>query len=256
MADEKKKVEEVKVEKEEKVVAKNEMTIQDTMKLGSALAKSRRFADIANSDQALVQILAGRELGIGPIAAMTKIHIIKGKVSISAEIMAGQIKKSGKYNYRVSELTNEKCAIIFSENGTEIGESTFTLDDARKALVAKADSGWGKYPRNMLFARAMSNGCRWYCPDVIFGAYVPEEMGIVMGDKAEVIEGEIVKTEAVESTGLTQPQKKKIITELLASHGKEKLKKIKEDMKIGIRLVELEDDVFKEYVANVEKAAE
>ena len=63
-----------------------------------------------------------------------------------------------------------------------------------------------------------------------------------------------MKPEEAQSATLNPARKKKIITELLASHGKEKLKKVKEDMKIGIRLVELEDDVFKEYVANVEKA--
>jgi hypothetical protein len=38
---------------------------------------------------------------------------------------------------------------------------------------------WKKYTRNMLFSRAMSNGCRWYCAGV-FGVgtvYTPEELG-------------------------------------------------------------------------------
>ena len=29
----------------------------------------------------------------------------------------------------------------------------------------------------MLFARAMSNGARWYFPEIAFGAYTPEELG-------------------------------------------------------------------------------
>jgi hypothetical protein len=32
-----------------------------------------------------------------------------------------------------------------------------------------------KFPRNMLFARAMSNGVKWYCPDVTSGVTVYSE---------------------------------------------------------------------------------
>ncbi|NBO17384.1 MAG: hypothetical protein EBV07_00610 [Proteobacteria bacterium] len=54
-----------------------------------------------------------------------------------------------------------------------IGNSTFTIEDAKKAGTKNTD----KFPRNMLFARAMSNGVKWYTPDVFAGpVYVPEEM--------------------------------------------------------------------------------
>ena len=46
-----------------------------------------------------------------------------------------------------------------------------------------------KFARNMLFARAISNGARWYCPDLFSGnpVYVPEELGAIVDGEGNVI---------------------------------------------------------------------
>lgn len=160
------------------------------MQLGDLLAQSGFFADSRGAAQAVVKVLAGREIGFGPIASMTGIHVISGRVSISANLMAAAIKRSGRYDYRVREMTAQRCEIEFRErNGDKweiIGSSEFTAQDARAAGTKNMD----KYARNMLFARAMSNGARWYCPDIFGGpVYTPEEMGAqVDGETGEVID--------------------------------------------------------------------
>jgi hypothetical protein len=67
-----------------------------------------------------------------------------------------------------------------------LGTSTFTIDDAKKAGTKNLD----KFPKNMLFARAMSNGVKWFTPDIYESpVYVPEEMESVTEETtAEVIE--------------------------------------------------------------------
>jgi hypothetical protein len=35
---------------------------------------------------------------------------------------------------------------------------------------------WKNYPKNMLFARAISNAARFYCPEAISGYYTTEEL--------------------------------------------------------------------------------
>ena len=160
------------------------MTWQDTMALGEVLARSKRFSDVTSPDQAVVQVLAGRELGIGPISAMTGIYVIKGKVSVGANLMAQAVKRSVKYDYRVVELSDTVAEIAFFEQGVEIGRSRFDKADAAKAQTQNLD----KFARNMLFARAMSNGVKWYCPDVFSTAvYTPEELGIPVDGEGEII---------------------------------------------------------------------
>jgi hypothetical protein len=160
------------------------MSLQDTMTLGQVLAESKRFQDDTSPEQAVVKVLAGRELGFGPIASMTGIYVIKGKVSISANMMAQAVKRSAKYDYQIAEMTPERCEIAFYEGSRELGRSIFDAADAQKAGTGNMD----KYPRNMLFARAMSNGVKWYCPDVFqAGVYTPEELGVSVDGDGEII---------------------------------------------------------------------
>ena len=149
----------------------------DLFRLGEVLAQSGYFQDARQAAQAIVKVMAGRELGFGPIASMTGIHIIQGRPAIGADLMAKAVKRSGRYNYRVTELTDEACSIEFLEKTAEawqsIGTSRFTRQDATKAKTKNLDA----FPRNMLFARAMSNGVKWFCPDALgLTTYTPEEL--------------------------------------------------------------------------------
>ena len=168
-------------------------TIDDLSRLSVMLAKSGFFSDTKEAAQCGVKVLAGLELGFPAIASMTGIHIINGKPSIGANLMAAAIKRSDKYNYRITRHDNDGCTIVFYENGEVVGESTFTREDAAVAgaLEGKNAHTWKKFPRNMLFSRAMSNGFRWHCPDLFTGAvvYTPDELDLATDE-----EGNLVKT--------------------------------------------------------------
>jgi hypothetical protein len=165
---------------------KNSMpaSITESMSIAKMFAESGMFSDVKSAAQALVKIQAGAEMGIPPFASMSGVHIIQGKPTVGAGLMASRVKASGKYDYRVIEQTDKLCSIDFYQGKEKIGNSTFTLDDAKKAGTKNLD----KFPKNMLFARAISNGVKWYCPDVFAGpVYVPEEMETI-DVKAEVIQ--------------------------------------------------------------------
>jgi hypothetical protein len=156
------------------VVKRPEM---DLVTLGQMLSKSGYFADAKDAAQAIVKVLAGAEVGLPPIASMTGIHIVKGKVTFAATTMAALIQRSGKYNYRPVEHTETVCELSFTEDGKVVGPSRFTMDDAQRAGLVSQNPTWKSYPKNMLFARAMSNGARWYCPSVFGGpVYTPDEV--------------------------------------------------------------------------------
>lgn len=141
--------------------------------LGKVFAESGMFTDVKSAAQAIVKIHAGAEIGLPAFTSVSGIHIIAGKPVIGAGLIASLVKKSGKYNYRVTEHTEKVCSIDFYEGGEKVGNSTFTIEDAKKAQTKNLD----KFPRNMLFARAISNGVKWYAADVFAGpVYVPEEM--------------------------------------------------------------------------------
>lgn len=162
----------------------------DLENVAKAMVSSGYFTDSTKISQAIVKIMAGREIGIGPFGSMNGIHIIQGKPAFGANIMAGKVKSSGRYNYRVTEMTDAVCTIefleLFNSQWSTIGTSTFTTADAKRAGTKNLD----KFPRNMLFARAMSNGVRWFCPDVMNGSavYTPEELGADVDQDGNVID--------------------------------------------------------------------
>jgi hypothetical protein len=153
------------------------ISTSEIMSIADSFAKSGMFPDIKSAAQAAVKIQAGKEFGIQPFAAMTGIHIIQGKPVIGAGLMASRVKGTGRYTYRVNKHDATICEIEYFElkkdKEVSIGVSTFTIEDAKKAGTKNLD----KFPKNMLFARAMSNGVKWFTPDIYdVPVYVPEEM--------------------------------------------------------------------------------
>jgi hypothetical protein len=182
------------------------MPVTDIMVMAKTFAESGMFTDAKQLGQAFVKIQAGQEIGIPPFAAMSGIHIIQGKPTIGAGLIAATVKGSGKYDYKVSEMSDKICSIDFYQGKEMIGNLTFTIEDAKKALTKNID----KFPKNMLFARAISNGVKWYCPDVFSGpVYVPEEMPEVTED--------VTHEEVKAITIMTDAQFKKLILKPIES---------------------------------------
>lgn len=163
------------------------VTLEDVSTLAKHFYQSGLFSDIKHESQAVVKILAGRELGLEPVEAMNNVHLIpqrdgSRKVSYAAAVFAAKIKASEKYGYAIIEKSEKACVIEFLQDGKPIGRESFTIEKAKRAGYQFVTSGghptnWTKIPENMLFARAITNGMRAYCPDVASAsAYCREEL--------------------------------------------------------------------------------
>lgn len=151
----------------------------EIINMGNVFWQSGMFKDVTSAAQVIVKIQAGQEIGIPPYQAVTGIHMIQGKPEIGAHILAAKIKASGKYDFKVTKHTDQVCEIDFYEGKKLLGSTSFSIEDAKRAGTKNMD----KFPRNMLFARAISNGYRFHCPDVFSApVYV---FGEINGDAAE-----------------------------------------------------------------------
>jgi hypothetical protein len=126
--------------------------------------------------------------------------------------MASAVKSNPRYDYRVRQMDSNAVKIEFFEiedgKRVSVGVSEFTKEDA----AAASTQNMGKFARNMMFARAMSNGVKWFCPDVFDGnaVYVPEELGATVDGDGNVIDvdyrsvdkatGEVLGTTTPEAT--------------------------------------------------------
>lgn len=156
----------------------NNLVIDEGMRLGEIFSSAGVFPDIKSASQGYVKILAGRELGLSPMQSINSFYFVGGKMGITANTMAGLVKKSEKYDYIIEKHDDTECTIAFySREDDVIGRSTFTIKDAAKAGIVNGIN-WKNYPRNMLFSRALMNGVRWFCPDVMNAFTVSvEELG-------------------------------------------------------------------------------
>ena len=162
---------------------------RDPIALAQKFFESGYFKDVTSMAQCVVKVVAGEELGLGAMTSMQGVHIIEGKPSLSANLLGVQVKKSEHYDYRPKETTDKKASIDFLQDGEVVGTSEFTIEQAKRAGLVREKSGWTKYPEAMLFARALSQGVRWYCPDVTAGspAYTPEELGAEVDQEGDPI---------------------------------------------------------------------
>ncbi len=143
------------------------------IQVAEVFVQSGMFPDAKQVATAASKLIVGRGLGLSDYDSMAGLHIIKGKVVLAANTMASAIKASGKYDYR-AKTTEMECTITFYEvagaNKEEIGSTTFTIQDANNAGL-RGDN-WRKWPKAMLFARAISAGYREHCPDALGSAPV------------------------------------------------------------------------------------
>lgn len=165
--------------------------LTNVQRIARMFVASGFFQDTRDLAQAGVKIMAGAELGIPPVASMMGIHVIKGKVAMGATLIASRVRAHG-YDFKVTRLDGTGCVISFygKPAGAEfkrpfIGESSFTEEDARAAKIES--EMYRKFPRNMYYSRAISNGARWYTPEVFGGSpvYTPDELGAEVNEDGE-----------------------------------------------------------------------
>lgn len=182
------------------VVAGN---IQQLREFGQVLVKSGLLpAGIKTPEAAVVIILKGRELGLPPMQALSHVHVINGKPTLSAEVMMAMALQRG-HRVVVAESTSEKATVTGQrlESPGKFGPEqklTFSMEDARTAGVT-GNQTWKKYPAAMLRARAISAFMRMFAPDVLMGAsYVAEELGANVNEDGDIIDVESRTTDPVE----------------------------------------------------------
>lgn len=117
-------------------------------------------------------ILAGREMGLGPMTSLQHIHVIKGKPGQSALLMRALIIAAG-HQWEDVDVSDVRAVVRGRrKNESTWAEATFTAQQARTAGI-----DLGKYPQDKLYARATVRLARRKFGDVILGMpYAAEEL--------------------------------------------------------------------------------
>jgi len=147
--------------------------IKNTQELCAMLMKQPYFARMGQDGVFAITTVA-RALDINPIKAlMGGLYFVKGRVEMTYTMMGELIRNKG---HSLSSKSDEKSCTVHGkrkDNG-DTASFTFTIEDAKKAGIYK--NAWITYPKNMLYARALSSLARQLFPDVIGNSYVEGEI--------------------------------------------------------------------------------
>lgn len=197
------------------------INMDDLMSVADLIFKSGVFGDIQSAAQAAMKVLAGKEVGFDPFQSQSMFDFIQKRTVLNAHGKATLINSSSDYRLHTKELTPKNCVIdVLRKNGTgewkTVATRTFTWQDAVDAgytTGANAHS-YKKTPRNMLFARNVSNIWRWDCaelntrkPSRIEEFETPPELlaETASGSSVDYIDAEII-TEMPEASAQEQPE--------------------------------------------------
>jgi hypothetical protein len=145
--------------------------IDQAWRMATALAQSSLLPDALRNKTAdvLTMILYGQDLGFSPMQSIQGIYVVKGKPQLSAQTWIALTRRAG-HRLTVLEHTVETCTVEIVRGDTgETHAETFTIADAKTAKLTSADGMYAKYPKRMLLARAVSNCCRFACPEIALG---------------------------------------------------------------------------------------
>lgn len=138
-------------------------------------AMSRRPEEVTGA------ILAGRELGLSPMAALRSIDVIDGTPAMRAHALRGLVQSAG-HEVWVEESTDTRAVVCGRRRRGPIAgfgdtqRSVWTIDRAKKAGLA-GKRNWTTHPAAMLVARATAEVCRLIASDVLLGMpYAVEEI--------------------------------------------------------------------------------
>lgn len=147
----------------------------------------------ARPDAVLACMVAGHELGIGPMQALKHIAIVDGKPAPSAELMVSLVRRDG-HSIKKVELSAVKAVVAGTRKDTDDSMVIeFTMAMAQRAGLG-GKSNWKSYPEAMLWARAVSQLCRMLFPDSIAGmGHTPDELGAITNEDGLIIEAESVE---------------------------------------------------------------
>lgn len=138
------------------------------------LSKAKSANGMSTQDAMLV-IMRGREIGLPPATAMLSVHIVNGKPSLSARAKVASVQANPLCEYfeEVSASDTEATYETKRRGAKRVQTETFTLAEAERAGLLK-NKTWAQYPKAMLRARASSALADRVYPDILLGLATEE----------------------------------------------------------------------------------
>ena len=152
----------------------NLVAVSDMNVMADAMVKSN-FYGFKNKDQMLAVMLVAQAEGKHPATVVQEYDIIMGRPALKSQAMLARFQLAGgKVDWH--EISPTKCSGTFSHPQGGSLKVDWTIEMAKSAGLYKDNSGWTKYPEDMLRSRVVSRAVRSVYPACILGHYAVEEV--------------------------------------------------------------------------------
>ncbi|MFU0531744.1 hypothetical protein [Gardnerella vaginalis] len=232
----------------------SELTISEQKDIAALYAQSTLVPEAYRNKPAdvFVAVTLGQSVGISPIQSLSEINVIKGKPTMSASLIAAQVRKAGhKLRIEVEETPGKESATC----------TIIRRDDPDHPFVSKRDRAWAqrmgllnnsnyiKQPATMLKKRAITDCARDACSEALCGIdCTPDEMSdfddveAKVEDESKTVEPtKNVKpkqnVEIIEAEVVNEPQSNPATPRLATREQKDKILKLLHDAGILSRML-------------------
>ena len=168
--------------------------------VGALCKESGAFPDVKSEADGALKVLHGYSMGLPPTYSLRHIYIIRAEgkdgtqyppsFGMSAELMAGLIRRSTCYDYKIGRNDDKVAAIEFyrlkNSKWKLVHMEQYGIADAQRANLTNRGQ-WIKDPKTMLFWACMRKGFRKACPELAAGFSLRGGLDVaVNGDVGEV----------------------------------------------------------------------
>jgi hypothetical protein len=148
--------------------------LPEVQTLAEMLSKSSLLPDGLKGKPAdiAVQVMAGNELGLAPMASIRGVHVVQGKPVLAADTMVALVHGSGLCEYfQCVEETETKVTYETKRKGAPAPQRVTWSDEDTKLAGLQAKDNWRAHKRQMRRARCKAILARDAYPDVLAGCY-------------------------------------------------------------------------------------
>ena len=153
--------------------------LKNTHELCNMLMKTPHYQKMG-AEGIFAVVETAKSLGVDPRLALGGgLYYVRGKVEMSARMMSSLIR-SRKHSITKDTKSNDQLCILHGKR-SDTGDcwtESFSIEEAKRAGLVRANTPWINFPRDMLFARALSRLARQLFSDIIGNCYVEGELSL------------------------------------------------------------------------------
>ena len=186
--------------------------------MGNELINSQALPNtIKNPAQLCMVFLAGYEFGLSAMESLNAFYIVNGKLTIYGSSVISQLKRSG-FDVEWGKCDENETNVTITDPKGKKHSERYTFEEALNAGITNKDN-WIKYRKNMLRWKAVGNAVRFFCPEVLSGFYIKEDIEGDVTVEAPVIDTTPLAADAKPPMALAAGDAPKIETEKPVTDG-------------------------------------